>query len=101
MIPDNRVTVVTDLSLVMEGLPDNLIEGERVTMQAWLDENGKVITNGDFLSILDITFSQDASTGERFAGKLSHGKSGKPKVPKDGIYTAKLGRTLTEGEHLF
>ncbi len=99
--PDNRVTVVTDLSLVMEGLPDNLIEGERVTMQAWLDENGKVITNGDFLSILDITFSQDASTGERFAGKLSHGKSGKPKVPKDGIYTAKLGRTLTEGEHLF
>ncbi|MDX1695891.1 MAG: vWA domain-containing protein, partial [Ketobacteraceae bacterium] len=31
MDPDNRVTVVTDLSLVMEGLPDNLIEGERVT----------------------------------------------------------------------
>ena len=99
--PDNRVTVVTDLSLVMAGLPDNLIEGERVTMEAWLDENGKVITNRDFLSILDITFSQDASTGERFAGKLSHSKSGKPKVPQDGVYTAKLGRTLTEGEHLF
>ncbi|MDX1696456.1 MAG: hypothetical protein R3208_22010, partial [Ketobacteraceae bacterium] len=101
MDPDNRVTVVTDLSLVMEGLPDNLIEGERVTMQTYLDEDGKVITNPDFLSVMDITFSQDASTGERFAGKLSHDKSGQPTVPEDGIYTAKLGRTLTEGEHLF
>lgn len=99
--PDNRVTVVTDLSLIMRGLPDNLIEGERVTMEAFLDEDGKVITNADFLGLLDITFSQDAVTGERFAGKLSHDKSGKPKVPADGIYNAKLGRTLTEGEHLF
>lgn len=99
--PDNRVTVVTDLSLVMEGLPDNLIEGEKVTMTMHLSEKGKPITNPRFLSLMDITFSQETSSGERFAGKLSHNKSGKPKIPQDGIYSAKLGRTLTEGEHLF
>ncbi|MCG8668549.1 MAG: VWA domain-containing protein [Pseudomonadales bacterium] len=101
MSPDNRVTVVTDLSLVVDGLPDNLIEGEKITMSMHLDEKGRVVTNRDFLSILDITFSQNTSSGDRFAGKLSHDKSGKAKLPQDGIYSAKLGRTLTEGEHLF
>lgn len=101
MDPDNRVTVVTDLSMVMEGLPDNLIEGERVTMKMHLNQDGEIIKNPDFLSLMDITFSQDSSNGERFEGKLSHGKAGQPKVPGDGIYSAKLGRTLVEGEHLF
>ena len=101
MDPDNRVTVVTDLSLVLEGLPHNLIEGEKVTMSTHLSEKGQPVDNPNFLSLMDITFSQETSTGDQFAGKLSHDKRGNPKVPEKGIYTAKLGRTLTEGEHLF
>ncbi|MCG8314897.1 MAG: VWA domain-containing protein [Pseudomonadales bacterium] len=101
MDPDNRVTVVTDLSLMVSGLPENLIEGEKVTMTTHLSEKGAPVSDSNFLSLMDITFSQETSKGERFAGKLSHDKQGKPKIPEQGVYSAKLGRTLTEGEHLF
>ena len=97
----NRVTVVSDLNLVVKGLPDNVIEGERVTMRMYLSEQGRVLTNPDFLKLMDITFSQRTSAGELFEGALSKNKKGKHIFPKDGVYSAKLGRTLTDGKHVF
>lgn len=99
--PSNRVTVVSDLELEVRGLPDNLLEGERVTMNMFLSEQGRAIANPNFLELMDITFSQETDQGERFEGKLSHDDNGNPRVPEDGIYTAKLGRTLQEGMHTF
>lgn len=98
---DNRVTIVSNLNLVVEGLPDNVIEGERVTMSMHLSEQGKALTDPKFLSLMDITFSQRTESGELFEGALSKTKKGNPVLPKDGHYSAKLGRTLTEGEHVF
>ena len=97
----NRVTVVSDLNLVVKGLPDNVIEGERVTMRMYLSEQGRALTNPDFLKLMDITFSQRTSAGELFEGALSKNKKGKHILPKDGVYSAKLGRTLTDGKHVF
>lgn len=97
----NRVTVVSDLNLVVKGLPDNVIEGERVTMRMYLSEQGRALTNPDFLKIMDITFSQRTSAGELFQGALSKNKKGEPILPEDGVYSAKLGRTLTDGKHEF
>ena len=99
--PSNRVTVVSDLNLKMEGLPENVLEGERLTMTLSLDEYGRVITNPRFLQLMDITFRQDTSTGDSFEGKLSEGPDGEKVVPEDGLYSARLGRTITEGEHTF
>lgn len=99
--PSNRVTVVSDLELEVRGLPDNLLEGEKVTMNMFLSEQGRVITNPNFLELMDITFSQETDKGEYFEGKLSHDNNGNPRVPEDGIYVAKLGRTLREGMHTF
>ena len=98
---DNRVTIVSNLNLVVEGLPDNVIEGERVTMSMHLSEQGKAITDPTFLRLMDITFSQRTESGELFEGALSKNKKGAPVLPKDGRYSAKLGRTLTEGLHVF
>ncbi|MEE2732681.1 MAG: VWA domain-containing protein [Pseudomonadota bacterium] len=99
--PANRVTVVSDLNLNMEGLPENVLEGERLTMTLSLDEHGRVITNPNFLELMDITFRQDTSTGDSFEGKLSQGSDGNKVVPPDGFYSARLGRTITQGEHTF
>lgn len=99
--PASRVTVVSDLQLDMQGLPDNILEGEKVTMTLFLSERGRTIVNPQFLELMDITFSQETDTGEKFEGKLSHDSEGKPRVPEDGIYSAKLGRTLLQGEHTF
>ncbi len=97
----NRITVVSDLNLVVKGLPDNVIEGERVTMRMYLSEQGRALTNPDFLKLMDITFSQRTSAGELFEGALSKNKKGRHILPKDGVYSAKLGRTLTDGKHVF
>ncbi|OUR92537.1 hypothetical protein A9Q81_16460 [Gammaproteobacteria bacterium 42_54_T18] len=97
----NRVTVVSDLNLIVKGLPDNVIEGERVTMRMYLSEQGSALTNPDFLKLMDITFSQRTSAGELFEGALSKNKKGGAILPKDGVYSAKLGRTLTDGKHEF
>lgn len=99
--PANRVTVVTNLSLVMEGMPNNIIEGEKVNMSMHLEEDGKLLNNVPFLGMLDIEFSQTKSTGENFSGKLSIDKNGNPRVPEDGIYSIVLGKTLTDGDHEF
>ena len=99
--PENRVTVVSDLSLVVKGLPDNVIEGEKVNMSMFLSEEGRVLSNPNFLRLMDISFSQKVNTGEFFEGKLSSTRDGKVKVPKDGVYSAKLGRTIKEGIHEF
>ncbi len=50
---------------------------------------------------MDITFRQDTSAGDSFEGKLSENSDGEKVVPEDGLYTARLGRTITEGEHTF
>lgn len=99
--PANRVTVVSDLEVEMQGLPDSIREGEKATMTMFLSEKGRAITNPRFLELMDITFSQETDKGEKFEGKLSQDRNGKPNIPADGIYSAMLGRTLTQGEHHF
>ena len=99
--PANRVTVVSDLNVTIQGLPDNVLEGERLTMTMSLDEHGRAITNPNFLELMDITFRQETANGETFEGKLSDGADGEKVVPEDGVYSARLGRTITEGEHTF
>lgn len=99
--PDNRVTVVSNLDLSLTGLPQDVIEGEKVTLSMNLNEKGRPIVHPQFLALMDITFSQQTDKGERFEGKLSQDRNGNPVVPPDGNYVAKLGRTLTEGEHEF
>jgi uncharacterized protein (TIGR03503 family) len=97
--PANRVTIVTDLSIELRGLPENVIEGERIQMRLNLRGSGKVVTEANFLKLMEITFSQETPSGERFEGKLAD--PDRPNVPADGVYTALLGRTLTEGEQVF
>ncbi len=99
--PDNRVTVVSNLDVQLEGLPNDVIEGEKVTLSMYLSEKGKPIVHPQFLALMDITFSQRNDKGELFEGKLSRDRNGNAVVPPDGNYVAKLGRTLTEGEHEF
>lgn len=99
--PDNRVTVVSNLDVTLDGLPNDVIEGEKVTLSVNLSEKGKPIIHPQFLALMDITFSQKTDKGELFEGKLSRDRNGNAVVPPDGNYVAKLGRTLSEGEHEF
>jgi uncharacterized protein (TIGR03503 family) len=98
--PDNRVTVVSNLDVWLSGLPEHALAGEKMIMEMSLTDRGKPLINPRFLSLMEIGFSQDGGS-QRFSGTLSRDKSGATIVPADGIYRARLGRTLTEGDHVF
>ena len=93
--------MVSDLQLEVDGLPDSVLEGEKITMRMHLAEHGRAIANPNFLELMEITFSQQTASGETFEGKLSRNADGTVNVPTDGVYSAKLGRTLLAGDHTF
>ncbi len=99
--PGNRVTIISDLTISMSGLPDNVLEGEQLTMELRLEENGRVISNPKFLRLLNITFSQETDSAEHFEGNLLDSTKPDNKIPADGVFSAKLGRTITQGKHKF
>lgn len=50
--PNSRVTVVSNLSLLVKRLPRTLFVGESTEVSAVLAEQGKTITNRDFLDLI-------------------------------------------------
>ena len=57
--PDNRVMVVSKLGLSIKALPNNLLAGEAIDYQLQLLEEGRTITNQDFLNLVDTKLEQD------------------------------------------
>ncbi len=51
--PDNRVTVVSDLSLQLDELPPTIFSGEEINVHAWFDSEEGQVKDLDFLSLLD------------------------------------------------
>ncbi|GAA3937689.1 VWA domain-containing protein [Litoribacillus peritrichatus] len=51
--PDNRVTVVSDLSLQLAELPPTIFSGEEINVHAWFDSADGQVKEMDFLSLLD------------------------------------------------
>jgi uncharacterized protein (TIGR03503 family) len=62
--PESRVTVVSNLQLVMEPLKNNLFIGDLLTLNYVFQENGKTITNKDFLKLLDASVTVTKAGGE-------------------------------------
>ncbi|MCF6192910.1 MAG: VWA domain-containing protein [Kangiellaceae bacterium] len=57
--PDNRVMVVSKLGMSISELPNNLLAGEAIAYEMKLLEDGKVIDNSDFLSLVDAKLVQN------------------------------------------
>ncbi|WP_444998264.1 VWA domain-containing protein [Aliikangiella sp. IMCC44359] len=56
--PDNRVMVVSKLSLGISDVPNNLLAGEAINYQLELLEDGKLITKPDFLKLISAQLEQ-------------------------------------------
>ncbi len=100
--PSSRVTVVSNLNLKVDSFPNNIFHGEKLKISIFLEEKGEVITDPKFLGLLDISFVQEyLKTDQQWSGKLTSYTDGKVRTPKNGLYGAKLSRTLLPGEHRF
>lgn len=93
--PDSRVTVVSNLSLVVKPLRNNLPDNDTETLSLLLSENNKTITRRNFLELLDIQYTLvRKDDGKQWQGSLSS-----KGVPTNGIYTQELNNFQRAGQY--
>jgi len=101
--PDNRVTIVSDLELTLKGLPNNIIAGQTVNLEFYLADGQDPISTPSLLSLLEISFQQTvlADPPKVMTATVSSHNRNQVRTPIDGIFRAKLSKTLVNGEHEF
>ena len=92
--PDSRVTVVSNLNLVVKIMPTNLFRGQRLPLDARLQEDGETVTAQDFLQLVDLTATTMGGNMGRQIENLGH-----QGAPADGIYRARLAHFDEPGEY--
>ncbi len=93
--PDNRVTVVSDLKMEIVNLPTTLFPGQQVDFEVYLHEEGKVLTNPDFLRLMSIEMKMTAESGRSGVKKISDPEN----IPTDGRYHESIKRLSKEGQY--
>lgn len=97
--PDNRVMVVTDLSLATSSLPNDMAFGDNQTLTVSLNENRKTITRKDFLKFISIDAIQKKDSQKPWRWTLLDNGLRDDNKANDGVYTLSLNRTLEAGQH--
>jgi uncharacterized protein (TIGR03503 family) len=93
--PQSRVTVVSDLSLVVKPLPVNVLANEKIDLSLALREENKVITRAEFLDLLDIDVTvNQLESSVNWNNRLSDGL-----VPGNGIYKTELDYFKKTGQY--
>jgi hypothetical protein len=91
----SRVTVVSDLRLTMQPLKNNILVNESLALDYSFQENNKVITNRDFLNLLE-TSVIIATEGVEESKTLDLTM---PSPPEDGIYHQSISAFKTSGDY--
>lgn len=86
MHPDNRVTVVSDLSLKVSDVPATLFRGLRLDIEASIQEEGETITRPEFLRVVSLQAQQLAEDGQVLQSDSMTGKPGAA-----GTFVTQLG----------
>lgn len=95
--PDNQVMIVTDLNLEMDPVPSHALVGEHLDLMARLMENGKIVTDQNFLQLLNFTVTRTAENDEHEMRPL-HNDGVTPDLSKtDGIFSVSLDDLLRPG----
>jgi len=91
--PDSRVTIVSNLKLLVKPLPTNMFLGESSELSMLLQDKGATVTSTDFLNLLDIDNQvAHGASGEQWQQDLSDGPT-----PFDGVYRSTLDMFNSEG----
>lgn len=98
--PDNRVMIVTNMKLKTNRLPDHILAGENLDLEASLQDMDTTVKRKDFLKLVQFS-ALDQKTGE--VGSTSYSLQDLGDVPDrkkhDGIFSQRLNTKLTEGLH--
>ncbi|WP_246840998.1 vWA domain-containing protein [Hahella sp. CCB-MM4] len=95
LAPGSRVTVVSNLRMVMDPLPSNFYAGDQLQLQVGFFEDGEQITNATFLGLVavDVTIK----TEDNKSGTKRISKDGEP--PADGVFREKVTKLKDVGRY--
>lgn len=90
---NNRVVVATNLKLMLEELPGSIMVGDALDINAYLEEDGKALTNKKLLSKFDFSLNRDAVSSSKSKFPLR-------KKENDGFtYTLQYSPDFKPGNH--
>ncbi len=76
MHPENRVTVVSDLSLQSSDVPATLFRGLSLDIEAFITEEGEMITRPEFLKVVTMNAEQVSDSDQVLQSDILTGKPG-------------------------
>lgn len=91
--PDSRVTIVSNLNFWVKTLPSNLFRGQRMPINARLQQDGETVTDPDFLQLLDISVTTLGADQRQVANLGEQG------IPPNGVYRTRLAHFNQAGEY--
>ncbi len=97
MDPDNRLMVVTDLKLEVDGLPAYARPGEKLELAAELFNKGRKISKNSFLRFVEFEVTHTDAEGNENRYAMTHTEKREDK----GRYLQLLEQKLAEGAHSF
>ena len=98
--PDNRAMIVTNLRLIANKLPDNILTDDKISFYAHLETDNKIITRREFLHFVRMSIKY-SNKKNRYSIKLKDDGKGIDKNKKDGIYSAEIKKISGLGAHTF
>ncbi|PXX91988.1 hypothetical protein DIT71_09100 [Marinobacter vulgaris] len=90
----SRVTVVSDLRMVVSPVPPTFTADEPVAIRVAFFEGEEKIDNADFLGVIDVRLTLTSDDGRSGTKTLSGDTP-----PEDGVYTDDIARLPDEGEY--
>ena len=95
LLPESRITVVSDLSLAVKPLPANLLIDDVLEVSLALREENKIVARAEFLELLDIDVTlNQVETNRSERQRLSDGL-----VPGNGVYQTQLNTFDKTGQY--
>ena len=95
--PDNRVMVVTNLSLKVDSLPNNLIMGDELVIRSRLLQEHKTITNKKLLSLMRFTVHRSLDGENLPVVELFDNGKNNDSFAGDGVFSGTAGHFTKPG----
>lgn len=88
--PQSRVTVVSNLSLRVKSLPNNLFRNARQSLSFVLQEGGKALVDKAFLGLLTTSVSLAQGADSAALSPVWSSTLPRDSLPEDGVFTIEL-----------
>jgi len=93
--PSNRVTILSDLALSVEGIPATIFPGDKLDVEINLTNEGEVVSKVEILRLTDMTMKVVTASGREGSKVLSDPEN----PPADGVYREGLYRLKEMGQY--